>query len=46
MEFDEDAYTIKVDGLVSRILELKIKDLRNGFEQVDIIAALQVSIHI
>ena len=42
MEFDEDTYIIKVDGLVENIVELKINSLRNEFEQVEVVAALQV----
>lgn len=45
MEFDEDTYTIKVDGLVSQNLELKIKDLKKDFEQVEVVAALQVCLY-
>lgn len=45
MEFDEDTYTIKVDGLVSENLELKIKDLKKDFEQVEVVAALQVCLY-
>ena len=44
MEFDEDTYIIKVDGLVENIVELKINSLRNEFEQVEVVAALQVCI--
>ena len=42
MEFDEDTYIIKVDGLVGNVVELKINSLRNEFEQVEVVAALQV----
>lgn len=45
MEFDEDTYTIKVDGLVSQNLELKIKDLKKEFDQVEVVAALQVRLY-
>lgn len=45
MEFDENTYTIKVDGLVSEKLELRIKDLKDEFEQVEVVAALQVCLY-
>lgn len=45
MEFDENTYTIKVDGLVSEKLELRIKDLKDEFEQVEVVVALQVCLY-
>lgn len=41
-DLDEESYTIKVDGLVKQTMALKLKDLKERFEQVEVVAALQV----
>ncbi|KAH8117832.1 molybdopterin binding oxidoreductase [Phellopilus nigrolimitatus] len=41
IELDESAYIIKVDGLVKKTLELKLEDLKESFNQAEIVAALQ-----
>lgn len=42
LEFDEDLYTITVNGTVIRTLKLSMSDLRENFEKVEVVAALQV----
>lgn len=38
---DPDAYTIKIDGLVKKELNISLKELKNDFEQVEVTAVLQ-----
>lgn len=38
---DPDAYTIKIDGLVDRELNISLKSLKHDFEQVEVTAVLQ-----
>jgi len=38
---DLDSYTIKINGLVERDLEITLKELKNNFEQVEVTAVLQ-----
>ena len=38
---DPDAYTIKIDGLVNKELNISLKELKNDFEQVEVTAVLQ-----
>ena len=38
---DPDKYTIKVNGLVERELEISLKELKTDFEQVEVTAVLQ-----
>ena len=38
---DPDSYTIKINGLVERELEISLKELKNDFEQVEVTAVLQ-----
>lgn len=42
LEFDEDAYTVTVNGAVANTLKLSMRDLREKFEKVEVVAALQV----
>jgi len=38
---DPNTYTIKIDGLVERELEISLKELKNDFEQVEVTAVVQ-----
>ncbi len=38
---DPDTYTIKIDGLVERELNISLKSLKHDFEQVEVTAVLQ-----
>ncbi|MEN4045277.1 MULTISPECIES: molybdopterin-dependent oxidoreductase [Sulfurimonas] len=38
---DTDSFTIKIDGLVEKELEISLKELKNDFEQVEVTAVLQ-----
>ena len=38
---DPDSYTIKIDGLVDRELNISLKSLKHDFEQVEVTAVLQ-----
>jgi len=38
---DPDKYTIKIDGLVNKELNISLKELKNDFEQVEVEAVLQ-----
>jgi len=38
---DTDLYTIKIDGLVEKELEITLKELKEDFEQVEVTAVLQ-----
>jgi len=38
---DMDKYTIKIDGLVEKNLEITLKELKEDFEQVEVTAVLQ-----
>jgi len=40
-QLDPDAYTIKIDGLVKKELNISLKELKNSFEQVEVTAVLQ-----
>lgn len=42
-DFDDDAYRITVKGIVDREVVLRMKELREDFPKVRVIAALQVS---
>ena len=35
---------MRVDGAVDKVVELSIKDLRENYEQVEVISSLQVSL--
>ena len=41
-DLDEETYTVKVDGLVKKNLEFTLKDLRETFDHLEVVAALQV----
>lgn len=38
---DPNTYTIKIDGLVNQELNITLNDLKNNFEQVEVVAVLQ-----
>jgi len=38
---DPDSFTIKVNGLVEKEIEISLKELKNDFEQVEVTAVLQ-----
>ena len=38
---DPDNYTIKIDGLVDKELNISLRELKNNFEQVEVTAVLQ-----
>jgi sulfoxide reductase catalytic subunit YedY len=38
---DTNSFTIKIDGLVEKELEISLTELKNDFEQVEVIAVLQ-----
>lgn len=38
---DTDSYTIKINGLVEKELEISLKELKNDFEQVEVTAVVQ-----
>ncbi|KAI5799248.1 Oxidoreductase, molybdopterin-binding domain-containing protein [Peziza echinospora] len=38
---DEETHYVRVDGAVDKIVELSIKDLRENYEQVEVISSLQ-----
>ena len=38
---DPNTYTIKIDGLVEKELEISLKELKNDFEQVEVTAVVQ-----
>ncbi|QSZ41645.1 molybdopterin-dependent oxidoreductase [Sulfurimonas aquatica] len=40
-KIDLDSYTIKIDGLVNKELNITLKELKNDFEQVEVTAVLQ-----
>jgi sulfite oxidase len=42
-EFDEDTYTIAIKGGVKKETKLTIPELKEKYEQVEVIATLQVS---
>jgi sulfoxide reductase catalytic subunit YedY len=39
--YDPDKYTIKINGLVEKQLEITLKELKTGFEQVEVTAVQQ-----
>jgi hypothetical protein len=41
---DIDKHLVRIDGAVKEIIELSAKQLREEFEQYEVVAALQVSI--
>jgi len=40
-KIDLESYTIKIDGLVNKELNITLKELKNDFEQVEVTAVLQ-----
>jgi len=40
-KIDLDSYTIKINGLVEKDLNITLKELKNDYEQVEVVAAMQ-----
>ena len=40
-KIDLESYTIKIDGLVDKELNISLKEIKNDFEQVEVTAVLQ-----